>query len=112
MRESSMTKLKKICFIGAGNMMEALIQGILAAGLFRRQEILASDSSKERLDYMREKYSIKVTGNNKNAVEWADLVILAVKPQVMDLVLEDIRKAMDDSKLLISIARASYLQDL
>jgi pyrroline-5-carboxylate reductase len=104
MRESSITKLKKICFIGAGNMVEALIQGILAAGLFRRQEMLAADSVKDRLEYIREKYGIKVTGNNKSAVEWADLVVLAVKPQVMDLVLEDIRKAVDDSKILISIA--------
>jgi pyrroline-5-carboxylate reductase len=95
---------KKIAFLGGGNMAEALIKGILAAGAAKAGQMSVTDVSIERLEYLKKTYGIIVQKNNKDAVSGADVVLLCVKPQVIDKVLEEIAPAADSSKLVISIA--------
>ncbi len=98
-------KNKKIAFIGAGNLAEALIRGVLKAGLFQCRNIIASDVREEKLEELRKQYGISTFYSNTEAVEKADIVILAVKPQIIQEVLKDIAQmAIDDSKLIISVA--------
>jgi len=91
-----MLKNKTIGFIGAGNMAEALINGLITSHTVLPGSIIASDRNVERLAVLAEGYKIKVTADS-------DIVILAVKPQDIPTVLMDVRETVKD-KLLISIA--------
>jgi pyrroline-5-carboxylate reductase len=95
---------KKIAFIGGGNMAEALIKGILAAGVVKAGQVIVTDISAERLEYLARTYGILPDKSNKDAVSKAEVVLLCVKPQVMDWVLEEIAPVVDKAKLVVSIA--------
>jgi len=93
----------KLCVIGLGKIGTALIQGILNSGLYSQEEIIGSDIKVENTDINEEYFNIKTTNNNVEGVQKADAVLLAIKPQVMDHVLEEISEAVK-GKLIISIA--------
>jgi pyrroline-5-carboxylate reductase len=93
-----------IGFLGAGQMGEALIQGILAAGLYRKDRICAADFSGKRLEDLKNRYGIRVTEDNRKAVDASGIIILSVKPNIVDRVVREIAPRMDDSKLIVSIA--------
>jgi pyrroline-5-carboxylate reductase len=93
-----------IAFIGAGNMAEALVKGLLRAGVAAPQEILCTDRRAERGPELAQKYGVRFTQANLAAVKEAGIIVLSVKPQVMEKVLAEIGPALDASKLVISIA--------
>jgi pyrroline-5-carboxylate reductase len=95
---------KRVGFIGAGNMGEALVKGLLAANRLSSDAIFATDVRLERLKLLGRQYGIQVLGSNPDLVGQADVVILAVKPQTMATVLEEIAPAVMPRHLLISIA--------
>ena len=98
-----MSIFNKIAFLGGGNMAEALIKGMLSADVARSRQMVVTDTSPARLTYLK-KYNIKTARNNVEAVQEADIILLCVKPQVMDAVLAEIAVAADSRKLVISIA--------
>lgn len=73
-----------LAFIGGGAMTEAIIKGILGAGLADPVEIFVGEPSAARCEYLQKTYGIKASGDNKAVVKDAGLIILAVKPQVVD----------------------------
>jgi len=91
-------------FIGAGNMGEALIKGLIEANLVPATSIHATDVRLERLKELDRQFGIQVSSDNADLVRHSDIVILAVKPQIMDSVLKEIAPAVTRKKLLISIA--------
>ena len=91
-------------FIGGGNMGEALIKGLLGASLVPATAIHATDVRLERLKELDRQYGIQVSSDNADLVRHSDIIILAVKPQIMDSVLKEIAPAVTRRKLLISIA--------
>jgi len=91
-------------FVGGGNMGEALIKGLLGANLVPASAIHAADVRLDRLKQLDRKYGIQVSSDNVELVRHSDVVILAVKPQIMDAVLKEIAPAVTRKKLLISIA--------
>lgn len=97
-------KEKKIGFLGAGNMAEALIRGLLKTGLVRPEAIFASDVRPDRIEELGSRYGIQPLSDNTLLVQRADVVILAVKPQVIQAVVEEIRSAVTPETLFISIA--------
>ena len=97
-------KGRSVGFVGAGNMGEALIKGLLAANLVPAEAIHATDVRLERLKELNRQYGIQVSSDNAELMRHADIVILAVKPQIMDAVLTEIAPAVTRRKLLISIA--------
>ncbi|MDI6781932.1 MAG: pyrroline-5-carboxylate reductase [bacterium] len=99
-----MAFLKKLAFIGAGNMTEALIQGILKASLLKADEIIASEVSQERVAYIHQKTGVAVLLKNTEAAKQAETIILAVKPQAMEMVLEELAEVLSQDQLVISIA--------
>ena len=103
---------KRIGFIGAGNMGEAIIRGLLNSGLIDSKSIIASDSSEDRLQYLESTYHIETTKNNKHTAEHSDIIILAIKPQIMGKVLEEIRSHVSEHKLIISIAAGISLEQI
>ena len=94
----------KIAFLGAGNMAEALVAGILKAKLTQPSAMFATDISPMRLESLEQGYQIKVGSNNLEAVGWADVIILCVKPQVMNDVLSEILSGVSSRQLVISVA--------
>jgi pyrroline-5-carboxylate reductase len=99
-----MLKNKNVGILGIGNMGEALIQGLLHGHLCRPDQILCSDVRPERLKTIQEKYGVKTTSHNVEVVKQSDILILAVKPQIMKQVVDEIGQYLELSKLIISIA--------
>jgi pyrroline-5-carboxylate reductase len=99
-----MLQNKKIGIIGSGKMGSVLISGIVSHNLTSPRNITVSDVMKDCLDNIRKTYGVGVTGDNKKVVKDADIVILAVKPQVIAEVLGGIAGVYNKGKLIISIA--------
>jgi pyrroline-5-carboxylate reductase len=81
-----------------------VLRGILAADRIRPEEILATDVREERLAYLTHTYRIAISSDNAAAARQAETVLLAVKPQNMDRVLAELKGAVGEAQLLISIA--------
>lgn len=93
-----------MAFVGAGNMAEALIAGLLHAKLVRPAQLVASDIVPSRLDWHKRTYGVTTTGSNRGAVTGAQVIVLAVEPQVLDEVLADIAPVVDPGILIVSVA--------
>jgi pyrroline-5-carboxylate reductase len=96
--------MKKIGFIGAGNMAEALVKGLLSSGIFTKDQIIMSDVIQERLDLVSSLYGVKTTRENTGVVKFSDFVVLAVKPNLIQRVMDEINDFLTLKKVLISIA--------
>jgi len=94
----------KIGFIGCGNMASAMIGGIIKNKIADKAEIMASDKS----EYMKEKaqnqFGILVTEDNKEVAQFADVLVLAVKPFYYENVITEIREVVKDETIIVSIA--------
>ena len=98
-------------FIGAGNMATALIDGLLANG-WDAAQMSASDTDQSRLELLAEK-GVTTCTDNQTIIENSGLIILAVKPQVMDQVLGPLEETLVDSPcLLVSIAAGISMANL
>ena len=97
-------KDKKVGFLGAGNMGEAIIKGLLQTGLVPASSLAATDVRADRLQQLADRYGIRAVASNRDLVAQSDVVILAVKPQIMGAVLREIAGAVDRGRLLISVA--------
>ncbi len=95
---------KKIAFIGGGNMAEALIKGLIAAGTARPDRIMVTDVSGDRLLHLTDAYGVIGQKSNIEAATSADIIVLCIKPQAMDKVLAELAPYTDSTRLVISIA--------
>jgi pyrroline-5-carboxylate reductase len=96
----------RICVLGAGKAGEALIAGLLSAGWVKPTDIVATARHQERLDEIAERYGIATTLVNAEAVEGAEVVVIAVKPQDIEALLADVGSAVKHSQMVLSIAAA------
>jgi len=92
----------KVGFIGCGNLGSSLIKGILNAGALRAEELVASDVSDEKLGELG-KFGIETTTDSKKLVEHCDVIFIAVKPDVVESVLEETKES-SKGKLFVSVA--------
>jgi pyrroline-5-carboxylate reductase len=95
---------EKIGVIGAGKIGAAIARGVIRAGLAAKENVMASDVSEALRQAAASELGIKVTDNNGALCEFADIVILAVKPQIVDPVAREIAKILGTKKLLVSVA--------
>ncbi|MEN8134016.1 MAG: pyrroline-5-carboxylate reductase [Thermodesulfobacteriota bacterium] len=93
----------KIGFLGGGQMAEALIKGIVQAGLFAAEQIVAVDLAEERRQLLAEQYMVNVAEDSAGLSDCA-VVVLAVKPQVLPGLLQSTRAHFNKRQLVISIA--------
>lgn len=99
-----MIKNKRIGFIGAGNMAEAFISGLIDK-IIPASQIQVSDIDKNRLNLIHDKYGVHSISNNNELFQNNDIIILSVKPQVMKTILTEIKPSqLQSPKLIISIA--------
>lgn len=96
-------KQTTIGILGLGNMGEALLKGILRGHLISPEQIMVSDSSSKRLRYIHKEYKVATTPSNEALVRSSSLVFLVIKPQVVSSVLSEIRQAVTQSHLLVSV---------
>lgn len=85
-------------------MAEAMIKGLISSSFVESKNIFVSDVVSERLEFLRSEYKVKTVPDNRELVEKSDILILAVKPQVVKKVLENVRDLIDAKKLLVSVA--------
>ncbi len=95
---------RKIGFVGAGNMATALIKGLLGAGLYRTSEVAAADALPDKRRGAERRYKILATADNRELVQSSEIVVLAVKPQILPEVLDEIRPVVTGRTLFVSMA--------
>ncbi len=93
----------KIAFIGAGNMASAIIGGLLQAG-FEADRIIAADPLADNLARLHSTHGIATSQDNHEAIKSADVVVLAVKPQIMEKVCTELKPSLNDNAVVMSIA--------
>ncbi len=92
-----------IAFIGSGAMAEAMIRGLLAQEIVAPQQIIAAGPRPERGAELQDKHGVQVTRDNRLAAEEGQIVVLATKPQVLPIVMPEIRGHLRRRDLLLSI---------
>lgn len=92
--------LKKIGFIGNGNMAKAMIAGLINSKFASTDEILVSGRNIKTLNAIQKEYSVEILTDSKELVKKSKIIILAVKPDAYDLVLKEILQTLKKIKSL------------
>src|SRR6476469_7080249 len=107
-----MANYLRIGFLGAGKMASALAKGIVKAGVARPEDLLASDVIEDARGAFGKEVGCKVTGWNVEVADFADALILAVKPDQVEGVLHELAGKISERHLVISIAAGVTLARL
>lgn len=105
-------KTRRLGFLGSGNMATALVGGLVAGAVLPPDRILASDVKGERLEQLATEFGIRTTMDNHQLLRESDVVVLAVKPQVIDRVLTEIGADVRPDQLVISVAAGVPIEAL
>ena len=97
---------RRVAVLGAGTIGEALISGLLSGSWRNPDEIVATGRREERIKELREKLGVEATLSNADAVAGATLIVIAVKPQDFDVLLEEIATAVTPEQTVLSVAAA------
>ncbi|WKY49146.1 pyrroline-5-carboxylate reductase [Eubacteriaceae bacterium ES3] len=101
-----------IGFIGCGNMATAMVGGIIASGLYQKENILCYDPSESARAAIEDKCGIKTVSSNQEVAKSSDYLVLAVKPYLYAKVMEEIKADIKDSVIIISIAVGVSFSDI
>jgi pyrroline-5-carboxylate reductase len=99
--------MKKIAFIGGGQMAEAIIGGLLAGQVCQSDSVWATDPVASRCDRLKSRFGIRVGSDNRKALAWADVAVLAVKPQTLPEVLSEVRADLSRALVISIVAGVS-----
>ena len=105
-------KTRRLGFLGAGNMAAALVGGLVHGEILPPERILASDVKGERLEQLAGEFGIRTTMDNHQLLRESDVVVLAVKPQVIDRVLREIGGEVRGDQLVVSVAAGVPIEAL
>lgn len=101
-----------IGFIGCGNMAKAMIGGLIKGKVFSPEDIVVWDPSPPARHYMKETLKLRVLKSNQEVAKQADYLVLAVKPYLYGLVMEDIKNYLKEGVIVISIAVGVSIGDI
>ncbi|NLX61017.1 MAG: pyrroline-5-carboxylate reductase [Tissierellia bacterium] len=96
--------MKKIGFIGCGNMGEAMLSGALNSGFVKSDDVVVHTRSRESLERLNKKYGIHMAKDNKDVAEKARIIVLAVKPNIYSQVIEEIMDKVNKDSIILAIA--------
>lgn len=96
--------MKKIGFIGAGKMAQAIINGVLNSGFSNLDNIYAFEPDQRVVDSLKQDFNLNFCENNNEVVEKSDVIIICVKPHFVERVLSEIKYSLTKEKVIISIA--------
>jgi len=102
----------KITFIGGGNMAEGIIRGIVSNEIFDPKDITVFDILNERKEYLKNTYGVKDAEDTSSAVKGADIVLIAVRPQDIVKVAQNIKNDLSESTIIISICAGIKMEKL
>lgn len=102
----------KIGFIGAGNMATAIIKGICYKKLYNPKDILVFDTIEEKMNAIAEELGVCTSLDNEELVKQSDILFLCVKPQVLELVIDEIKDDIKKDPMIVSIAAGKSLEFL
>ena len=103
--------MHKIGFVGCGNMGRAMLSGVLSAGLCEPGDIIVSAHTQKTLDAVHAEFGVNVASNNGDAAK-AEMVILAVKPQMYESVIVEVAPSLSSEAIVLSIALAKRFHGL
>lgn len=103
---------KKIAFIGSGMMAQAIIAGMLKQELVKAEDLFAAGPREERGQELNERYGILPFTDNKQAASQADVVVISVKPQRLEVALESIKDVVQKHALIISIVAGGQIKNI
>ena len=106
--------MDKLGIIGAGKMSEALVKGLLNAGVYSKKEITVSDIDPLKTGNIKKKYGVNITADNRELAESCNIIVFAVKAGHLEDVLKEIKNSTSRKKLYISIAagiNTSFIQE-
>lgn len=95
---------KKIGFIGCGNMAKAIIGGMIKSKLVSSNNIIASALSDNTLQNVKNEFNINTTKDSREVIQKSDIIIVAVKPNIYDSVLNSVKDLIDNKKIIVTIA--------
>jgi pyrroline-5-carboxylate reductase len=102
----------KLAIIGAGNMAKAIIQAVLKGNVAAAPDITASDTNPAKLEALQNSLKINITADNSSAINQADVIILAIKPQNIDEFSQEVSGKFAPGQLIISILAGTPLKRL
>src|SRR5689334_13277925 len=97
---------RKVAILGGGRIGEALLSGLLTSGWREPSEVVVTARREEQLAELRERHGAEVTADNKAAVDGAGLVVVAVKPQDIDALLDEIGPHLTTAQTVVTVAAA------
>jgi pyrroline-5-carboxylate reductase len=108
----SVRRETRVAIVGAGVMAEAMIAGLLADRAVAPSRLVASHPRRDRRESLAKLHGIRVVGKNAEAVDGADIVVLAVKPQMLGSVMREIGPALDKGQVVLSIVAGATVRTL
>lgn len=102
----------KISFIGGGVMGEAILDAILSAGIINSVDVQISEPFEEKRTYLSDEYGVKCVDSNLTVIENANFIVLAIKPQTLNLVMKEIKGKIESNQTVISIIAGVTLDTL
>jgi pyrroline-5-carboxylate reductase len=102
----------RVAIVGAGVMAEAMIAGLLADRAVTADRLVASHPRRDRREILAERHGIRVTAKNGDAIDGAEIVVLAVKPQMLASVMRELRPSLSDDQVVLSIVAGATLRTL
>lgn len=103
---------KKIGFIGGGNMGSAIIGGILNSGMAQANNVMVSDIDETKLQYLDDVFHVNISRSNHEVAKFADILFLAVKPNLYGDVIVDIREHISKDTVIVSVAAGVSIADM
>ena len=101
-----------IGFIGLGNMAKAMISGILSEGIVAPEQIIGSARTQDTCDRVSREFGIEASTDNVKVANMADILFLAVKPQMFPEVVQGIKGVTKDDAIIVSIAAGKTIADI
>jgi pyrroline-5-carboxylate reductase len=102
----------KIAFIGGGNMGEVMLAAVLSKKLAGAKDITVSDISESRRQYLAQQYKVKALADNQQAIINADVIIFAIKPQILNSVTTELKGRLKPNQLVLSIIAGASIDTL
>ncbi len=102
----------KIAFIGGGNMGEAMLSAILDKGLSTPQAISVSDVAETRRQHLEQKYGVAVMSSNRQTIDNGDVVVRAIKPQILAEAMTELNGRLTQKQLVLSIIAGARINTL
>lgn len=104
--------IKKVGFIGCGNMGSSMVVGLIKSGFLKSEEIIVSTKTEASSKKLRDEFKVETTLDSKTVAKESETIILAVKPNMYKSVVEEIKSELTEDKLIITIAAGISIENM